>query len=246
MKSTTFHEGPAAFPSTLWSQVLAAGDPALPEHRDRLNALLREYWKPVFAYIRAAWRKPVEDARDLTQAFFARVLEKGHLANLRPEGGSFRGYLKTALRHFLIDAERAAEARRPEKPVLSLDLPLERLEPVAPNAGETPDDAYDRHWFGSILEQALSELRLSLEEKNKKAYFDLLHAVLIEPALEKNPDARPSYRDLAGRFGLSESDVRNRLTYCRLLLRRIVENRIQATCSSREEASQEWRNFLGA
>jgi hypothetical protein len=97
-----------------------------------MNALLRDYWKPVFAYIRAAWRKPVEDARDLTQAFFARLLEKGYLGTLRPDAGSFRGYLKTALRHFLVDAERAADARRPEKPILSLDLPLDHLEPGRP------------------------------------------------------------------------------------------------------------------
>jgi RNA polymerase sigma-70 factor (ECF subfamily) len=238
MQSTTFHEGPRAFPSTLWSQVLAAGDPSLPEQRERLNSLLRAYWKPVFAYVRAAWRKPAEDARDLTQAFFARVLEKNYLATLRPEAGSFRGYLKTALRHFLVDAERAADARGPGRPVLSLDLPLAQLEPVAPAPGEAPDAAYDRHWFGSLLEESLAELRRVLQEKKKAEYHDLLLATLAE-------GAKPTYHDLAARFGISESDVRNRLSYCRVVLRRIVEARIQTYCSSREEASQEWRNFLG-
>ena len=242
MASST--DSPQTFPSTLWSQVLAAGDPSVPEHRERLNALLRDYWKPVFAFIRASWRKPVEEARDLTQAFFARVLEKGYLGTLRPERGSFRGYLKTALRHFLVDAERAAEARRPDGPMLSLDLPLESLEPVSPGPGESADDTYDRHWFGSLLEESLAELRGHLEEKGKGAYYALLSAYLIEP-LSRRDEARPTYRDMALRFGLAETDVRNRLTYCRAVLRKIVERRIQTYCSSADEVAQEWRMFLG-
>jgi len=242
--STSASDGPQTFPSTWWSQVLAAGDPSLPEHRERLNALLRDYWKPVFAFIRASWRKPVEEARDLTQAFFARVLEKEYLGKLRPELGSFRGYLKTALRHFLVDAERAAEPRRPDGPILSLDLPLESLEPVSPGPAESADDTYDRHWFGSLLEESIAELRRTLEEKGKGDYFALLSAYLIEP-LSRKDDVRPTYRDMALRFGLAETDVRNRLTYCRVVLRRIVERRIQTYCSSADEVAQEWRMFLG-
>src|SRR5262245_9712599 len=92
------------FPTTIWSDIIAAGDSSDPQSRDRLDRLLRTYWKPVFAYVRSSWRKPVEDAKDLTQAFFASVLQKGYLSRLDPDRGSFRGYLKKALKHFLIDA----------------------------------------------------------------------------------------------------------------------------------------------
>ena len=83
--------GSRRFPSTIWEDVLAAGDPARPEHRERLEELMRTYWKPVFAYIRSVWKKPVEESKDLTQDFFTRILEKEYLGRLRPELGSFSG-----------------------------------------------------------------------------------------------------------------------------------------------------------
>src|SRR5256885_9151341 len=118
---TTLGGSARSFPTTQWSQVLAAQDPTQPGYRDRLDALLRVYWKPAYAYIRVAWRKSNEDAKDLTQAFFARLLQNGRIAAVQTEGGRFRSYLKQALRNFLIDAERAAEVRRPIERVVAID-----------------------------------------------------------------------------------------------------------------------------
>src|SRR5437867_2750392 len=140
------------FPSTVWSDILAAGDPKNPNHRARLSGLVQAYWKPVYAYVRTAWRTSIEDSKDLTQAFFAHLLDKGYLGSLRADRGSFRGYLKKALKHFLIDAGRAAQARRPEGPVVSLEaMPkvLERLAPASPN--ESPEQVYDREWLRCLL-----------------------------------------------------------------------------------------------
>src|SRR5262245_23199537 len=89
-----------AFRTTIWSDILEMGDPSTPGFKDRLDKLVRLYWKPVYVYIRLAWKRPVEDAKDLTQAFFAHLSEKDHWARLRPEIGSFRSYLKRALRNF--------------------------------------------------------------------------------------------------------------------------------------------------
>ena len=110
---TTLGGTARAFPTTQWSQVLGAQDKTQPGNRDRLDALLRAYWRPVYTYIRLGWRKSNEDSKDLTQAFFARLLQNGLIASARADSGRFRSYLKQALKNFLIDADRAAEVRRP-------------------------------------------------------------------------------------------------------------------------------------
>lgn len=203
-----------AFPSTLWSDVLAAG-PESPEGRRRLERLLGEYWKPVYAYVRTAWRKPVEDAKDLTQAFFARLLEKGYLANLRPDKGSFRGYLKTALKHFVLNSERGSGP-----PVLSLDAGpdvLERLGPASPE--ESPERAYDRAWFRCVIDAAVEDLRGALAAEGRASHFEIFQAYCLQGGSE-------GYRELGERLGCSEADVRYRLAYARAVFRRLLSERV--------------------
>src|SRR6185295_8801741 len=98
-----------SMPVTHWTQVLSAGNPASPLQREALDRLVESYWRPVYVYIRRAWRRDVEEAKDLTQAFFARLLEKETFARADPARGSFRAYLKTALKHFLVNARESAE-----------------------------------------------------------------------------------------------------------------------------------------
>lgn len=245
-----------AFPSTIWSDVLQAGDPDSPEQRQRLNQLVRAYWKPVYAYIRSAWRKTNEDAKDLTQAFFTHVLEKRTLERARPELGSFRGYLKKALKHFLIDAERSAAARRPEKPLFRLEATgdqLDRLVPAAP--GETPDEAYDREWFRCLLEPSLRDLKALLARDGKSVYYDVLRLYLIDPVIAPQMASRsvshagrtievPTYRDVAAKLGLKETDVVNYLALCRRELRRILAERVREYVATEGDVPAELQAFL--
>jgi RNA polymerase sigma-70 factor (ECF subfamily) len=245
-----------AFPSTIWSDVLGAADPASPERRRRLNELVRAYWKPVFAYIRSSWRKPVEDAKDLTQAFFAYVLEKRTLERLRPELGSFRGYLKLALKHFLIDAERSASARRPEKPLFRLEATAEQLDRLVPAApGESPEEAYDRQWFRCLLEAAIRELKEKLAGGGKAVYFEVMRLYLIDPVLAPQSVSRsvshagetfevPTYRDVAARLGIKETDVLNYLAFCRRELREILRARIRDYVATDGDVPAELQAFL--
>lgn len=227
----------ASFPSTIWEAVQAAGDPDRPEHREQLNAFCKDYWKPVFAYIRASWRKPPEEAKDLTQAFFAKILEKGYLARVRPEGGSFRGYLKQALKHFLIDAGRSELVRKPVQPLF--EIPADELDRVAPADAASADEVYDREWLASLLDAGLRELQELLSAKGKKVYADLLKASFVD-------QPKPTRPELATRFGISESDVRNHLAYARTVLRRILQERIQRYAGTSAEAAEEWRRFFGS
>jgi len=230
---------PRAFPTTVWSEVIAAGDSAHPQHRRRLDHLLQAYWKPVYAFIRARWNKSVDDAKDLTQAFFVHVLEKDYVARLSEDRRSFRGYLKEALNHFLIDAERSAAVRRPRGPVVSLEAApgvFEELGPAAP--GESPEAAYDRHWFRCLMDASIETLRQVLRRDGKSLYFDTFRAYALDP------QSAATYRDVGERLGIPESQVRNYLTYCRLLLRAILKERIRGYTHAEADVDRELEALL--
>src|SRR5579863_7125103 len=137
------------FPSTRWN--LIRGGTA----REPLEHLIYLYWKPAYHYFRALGHKSVEDAKDLTQEFFARLVERRDWERLTPERGSFRGFLKRALKNFMIDAGRREQARRPAPGHF-----LFRFEEVR-DAHPTvdPDHAFDRAWVLTILRDSIQELR---------------------------------------------------------------------------------------
>jgi RNA polymerase sigma-70 factor (ECF subfamily) len=232
--------GPAqGFPSTVWSRLEAAGDPSHPEYRKGLEYLLTSYWKPTFAYIRLAWRKPVEDAKDLTQAFFARLLEKSFVAGFHPERGSFRGYLKQALKYFLINSERDASVRKPQGPLLSLEATSEDLARIIPaSPQETPDQAYDRQWFNDLVESAIRDMEATLARDGKEVYARVFSCYLLQDA------SHPSYAEVAARLGIRESDVRNYLHYCRDSLRKVLRERIRAYVETDSDVERELNVFL--
>jgi len=233
---TTLGGSGRAFPSTVWSQVLRAGDASELRSRETRGELLRSYWKPVYAYIRAAWKKPVEDAKDLTQAFFAHLLEKDTLSRVRPGLGTFRGYLKQTLKHFLIDAERAAAARRPATPFIPLDD-----APPAP-VEESPDRAFDRQWFRDLTASSLESLRARLDREGKGAHAEVFQRYVIDPAY--TTAASPTYREVAASLGLTEKDVDHYLRYCSGALLEILRTEIRRTVDSEREVDPEIRRLL--
>jgi RNA polymerase sigma-70 factor (ECF subfamily) len=217
---TTADRGPRDFPSTKWSDILSAADPSDPRCRQHLDRLVQLYWRPVFCYIRTAWRKTIEDSLDLTQSFFAHMLEKKFLARVRPEGGSFRGYVKRALRNFVIDDARAEASRRPDRPMFSLEASvaeLDRLGPASPD--ESPERAFDRAWFEGLFENAVAELRDELTKEDKAVYFDVFRLYCLE-------ETESTYEAVAGRLGIGETDVRNFLAACRTRFREILRRRV--------------------
>ncbi len=228
------------FPSTLWSDVLAAGRAEDPTSREKLERLLREYWKPVFAFVRVAFRKTVEDAKDLTQAFFTHMLQKGYLSRATPERGSFRAYLKVALKHFLIDAERAAAARRPEGPLLSIDAAPGALDLIGrAEAGDDAESVYDREWMSGVLAAAVDDLRARLETEGKRDTFAIFHEYA-----EGRGEA--TYESLARKFGLQHHDVRNRLSACRKRLRELLQRRVRDYVADDADVAREVLRITGA
>ncbi|MBI2901434.1 MAG: sigma-70 family RNA polymerase sigma factor [Planctomycetes bacterium] len=254
MEDTSSMPGPRSFPSTVWSDVLAAGDPSHPACRAKLEHLMRLYWRPVYAYIRAAGRKSPEEAKDVAQGFFAHLLEKDAFAKMRPERGSFRGFVKRAVKNFLVDGERAQAIRRP---AFSIDAKPEELDRLAPEAaGDTPERAYDREWFRSLFAAAIDDLRRQLAREGKIVYFDVFRMYCLDPA--DSPDASrstavsgkslpdaPTYREIAEKLGIKETDVTNYLSYCRAAAKKILRARVRDYVGSDDEVERELAEAAG-
>ena len=203
------------FPETRWSQLLELRDPAHPRYAEHLERLAKQYWSPVFHYAQALRRA---DAEDLTQQFFAMLLARRDLEKLSPERGSFRGFLKAALRNFVVSAARA-DASRPTVPL--------------PDDLSTPEQAFDREWVRSVLAEAVATLR----RESAPVPFELFREYSLE-------ETGASYADLARRHGISEDDVRNRLRETRIRLRDLVRDQLRIYLAPGEDLEAELRFIL--
>jgi DNA-directed RNA polymerase specialized sigma24 family protein len=163
MNSTgsTAAEGPdARFLTTHWSVVLAAGRSDSTRAQNALARLCQTYWYPIYAYVRRRGHSP-HDAQDLTQEFFAQLLERHSVASADPNRGRFRSFLLTAVDHFLVHEWQKvhAQKRGGGRQILSLDLALaEQRYDLEPADTATPDKLFDKHWAGALLEEVLSQL----------------------------------------------------------------------------------------
>lgn len=205
------------FPETSWSQLLELRDPAHPRYAEHLERLAKQYWSPVFHYAQALSRA---DAEDLTQQFFAMLLSRGDLLRLSPERGSFRGFLKTALRNFVTSAARAEAIRK--------------AVPLRDEADfRSPEQAFDREWARGVLIEAVARLR----RESAPVPFEIFREYCLE-------ESGASYADLARRHGLSEDDVRNRLREARQRLKEILEGQLRDYLAPGQDLEAELRFIL--
>lgn len=152
--------GSSRFVTTQWNVVLNAAGPGGAQS-DALEQLCRAYWYPIYAFIRRRGNGP-DDAQDLTQEFFARLLQKGWLSGIEPTGGRFRSFLLTAVNRFLANEfDRAQAAKRGGgKRVISLDDErAEQRYANEPFTEETPEKVFERRWASTLMDQALTRLR---------------------------------------------------------------------------------------
>ena len=221
------------FPATRWSQLLVLADPAHPRHREHLEGLCLHYWKPVYHYARAVRELSAEDAEDLVQQFFQMVLSRVDFASLSPDRGSFRGFLKTALRRFVVSDERRRAAREPRDGARLFRFEEAEAEwRTAPSREVAPEEAFDRQWARAVLDAALARLR---QESSELAYA-LFRGYCLE--------GEPSYAELARRHGVSEDDVRNRLREVRQRGREILKDMLRDYLLPGEDVEAELRFVL--
>ncbi len=190
------------FRTTRWSLIAAAGDPHAPDSRQALADLCGLYWYPVYAYVRRRGSDR-HKAEDLTQAFFARLLETNDLAAADRTRGRFRTFLLTACQHFLANRHDYETAQKRGGGVAPLAIDFgegEERFTREPADAHTAEAEFERRWAVALLDQTLKELRAEYAESGKAAVFDVLKGTLTGDG--------PAYRDLGARLGLSEGAVK--------------------------------------
>ena len=192
------------FVTTQWSVVLAAQEEGSEEARQALAALCEAYWHPLYAFVRRQGYGP-DDAADLTQGYFARLLEKDYLSSVDPKRGRFRSFLLVSLRHYLSDARDRQRAlkRGGEKVILSLDArDAETAYQLQPSDNLNPEVVFERRWAQTVVSRALERLEEQFRARGKEQHFQEL-----KPFITGDDDALPG-REVATRLEISEGAVR--------------------------------------
>ena len=236
------HLGAACFATTHWSVVLAAGDTASLCGREALEALCRTYWQPIYAFTRRTGAN-AEDAQDLTQGFFAHLLNGDSLKRADEARGSFRSYLIGALKHFLADAHDRSQARKRGGGIefVPLDLLLaESRYGVEPVVETTPEAAYDRAWALAVLDRALGRLREEFTLSGRSALFDGLKAFLT------GDRAGVTFAAAAARLRITEGAAKMTVTRMRQRFRALVRQELAQTVLTNSELEEELQAFAAA
>ena len=245
-RSVTKREGPIpvseVFATTHWSLVLAAGKGASPHAREALAALCATYWYPLYAYVRRQGHQP-DDAQDLTQAFFARLLEKHYLQSADPERGRFRSFLLTAFKRFLSkerDRERA-KRRGGGMKLLPLDFEAgERRYSLEPAHEATAEKIYEQRWALALLDRVVARLRDEFDRAGKQKAFDRLKVYLTGEA------GAPGYQQAAAELGMTEGAVKVAVHRLRRRYRDLVREEIAQTVAGPEDVDEELQHLFAA
>ena len=222
------------FATTQWSLVSAAGKKPSPQAREALGELCSAYWFPLYAYVRRRV-SDVEEAQDLTQAFFARLLEKETLAAARRERGRFRAFLITAFKNFLANEWEKARSKKRGGGKSPLALDFHRGESRLrhePAYGETPERHYERQWALTLLDRVLARLRERYATAGKQRQFETLKQFLTGAA-------DISYADAARELGKSENAAKTAAHRLRKEYRALLHEEIAQTVSSTQDVEDE-------
>jgi RNA polymerase sigma-70 factor (ECF subfamily) len=232
--------GPACFATTHWSVVLAAGDPASPRAAEALEQLCCAYWYPLYAYVRRRGYSP-DDAQDLTQEFFARLLAKDYLAAVHPGRGKFRWFLLSAVRRFLSNERERASAKKRGGGTFHVPFDGEKAEDrYRLEASEllTPDKLFDRAWAVNLIEAANRSLEEEYTLEGKAEWFEALKVHL------SGDEVGPTYANVGARLRMTEGAVKVAVYRLRHRYRDVLREQIAQTVTTRTEVEEELRDLL--
>ncbi|MGD8376817.1 MAG: sigma-70 family RNA polymerase sigma factor, partial [Acidobacteriota bacterium] len=229
------------FVTTRWSLVVAAGNREVPGWREALADLCGTYWYPIYAYARRLGKDP-EEAQDLTQEFFTRLLERNALTHVRREKGRFRSFLLASFKNFVTDEARRALAKKRGGGQAPLPFELETAEGRylrEPSHDETPDKIFERRWAMALLERSVERLRREHEEERRKHSFDVLRQFL--PGGSAVP-----YAEAARQLGVGEVAMKVTIHRFRRRFRTVLLDEIAHTVQTPEEVDEEVRHLMAA
>jgi len=233
------YHGPAAFTTTHWSVVLEAQGES-PAAQEALANLCRTYWRPIYSFVRRQGIRP-EEAEDVTQGFFALLLERKDLNTVRKEKGRLRSYLLASVKHFQADEWRRvmAEKRGKGQWLIPLDemrererIDLERSDSL------TADQIYERRWALTVLEQVLARLREEYRSAGNLRFFEEMKKMLMDEP------GRPSQAHVAGEFEMTENAVKQAFYRFRRRYQILLREEIGHTVAVPSDIEDELRHLI--
>ena len=233
------HHGPIAFTTTHWSVVLEAQGES-PAAKEALEKLCRTYWRPIFAFLRRQGFRP-DEAEDITQGFFAELLERRSLSAVRKEKGRLRSFLLGGLKYFLASEGRRAMATKRGKGQRL--VPLEELRAddrieIEPADPMTAEMIYERRWALTVLERVLSRLKDEYSVAGNAALFDSLKELLPD-----EPGSL-SQAEIATRLGMTENAIRQAFYRFRQRYQAILREEIANTVATPGDIEDELRHLI--
>ncbi len=234
--------GPREFATTHWSLVVAAkpNEASRTQARKALEELCRAYWYPLYAFVRNRGYSS-SDAQDLTQSFFARLIETGGFASADPERGRFRSYLLGAMKHFLANEWHRGQAQKRGGGVTFVEL--DALAPEAryalePSQSTDLDAGFDREWARESIDRAMGKLRADSESRGKGELFEALKGCLS--------GEEPARGEISARLGMTEGAVKVAVHRLRQRYRGLLRAEIAETVADPSDIDDEMRYLLAA
>jgi RNA polymerase sigma factor (sigma-70 family) len=248
MSEEDFQPGGDRFPPTRRSVIEAARSIDAEERERALEALCAAYWKPVYKYVRWRWNRPANDAQDLTQGFFAELLERELLDKFDSKKSRLRTYLRVCVDSFVMNEDKAGRRQKRGGHILHVALDFVGAEeefsatvidPAFIPSPESLEEFFEKEWVRSLFALAVDDLRKLCEERERARTFRLFEAYDLEG------NEKSSYEQLSRDYGISVTDVTNALAWARREFRRIALQRLREICGNDEEFQREARAVFG-
>ena len=233
------------FPQTRMTAVAGARSDDPREREAALHILMAAYWKPVYKYLRIRWRKDNEDAKDLTQEFFTRLMAKDFLAAYDPEKARLRTYLRVCVDRLVQNEQRAEARQKRGGGVLLESLDFSSAEGELAKreslASDSPHDLFEREWIRALFSASVDALERDCDQSGRAIDFEIFRRY----DLAEDPDSRPTYAELAAELELSTASVTNRLAAARRRFRHAVLATLRATVADEAEFRREAVSLFG-
>ncbi len=232
----------ARFPHAHHSAIVSARSDQPAERERAWSSIVAGYWKPAYKYIRVEWNRSNEDAKDLTQEFFAVAFEKNYFRSYDPAKGSFRNFLRTCLDAFVSKQDQAASRLKRGGGTTTIPLDFEgaegELQTLALPSGMTTEEFFYKEWVRHLFAGAVEQLRAECEANGKQQHFALLERYDLDQTAS-------SYDELSREFHIPVTTVTNHLAWARRRFRRFVLDAVREVSGSEEEFQKEARQLLG-
>ncbi|MBI4243059.1 MAG: sigma-70 family RNA polymerase sigma factor [Planctomycetes bacterium] len=218
------------FPETKWSLILPENDSV----KHNTEYFIVSYWEPVCKYIQIEWNKSSEEAKDLTQEFFTKLIENNTLETVSPTKGRLRTFVKTCLNNFLINNKKFNESMKRGGKSSKISISTIYNQIHNSNPGNDPADFFDKEWAKTVIISCIEIMRKQLVKDKKELYFKV-----FELYNSGEDSQSTTYESVAAQLNLQKYDIKNYLLYTRRLLKNIIIEKIESYCENSFETAEE-------